>query len=35
MGKQAGIDAVPVLIDVTGGEEQFTLEGDQVYSTLF
>jgi hypothetical protein len=35
MWKQAGIDAVPVLIDVTGGEEQFTLEGDQVYSTLF
>jgi hypothetical protein len=33
--KQAGIEEVPMLIDVTGGEEQFTLTGDLEYSTIF
>ena len=33
--KQAGIDQIPMLIDVTGGEEQFTLNKDLEYSTIF
>ena len=33
--KQAGVDQVPMLIDVTGGEEQFTLTKDLEYSTVF
>jgi len=35
MWKQGGIDAVPLLIDVTGGEEQLTLDKDLEYSTTF
>lgn len=35
MWKQGGIDAVPVLIDVTGGEEQLLLSKDLDYSTTF
>ncbi len=35
MWKQGGIDAVPVLIDVTGGEEQLLLSKDLDYSTVF
>lgn len=35
MWKQGGIDAVPVLIDVTGGEEQLSLDKDLDYSTIF
>lgn len=35
MWKQGGIDAVPLLIDVTGGEEQLTLDKDLDYSTVF
>lgn len=33
--KQGGINPVPVLIDVTGGEEQLLLDKDQDYSTVF
>lgn len=33
--KQGGVDQVPMLIDVTGGEEQFTLTKDLEYSTIF
>ena len=33
--KQAGVDQIPMLIDVTGGEEQFTLSKDLEYSTIF
>lgn len=35
MWKQGGIDPVPVLIDVTGGEEQLLLDKDLNYSTVF
>lgn len=35
MWKQGGVDPVPVLMDVTGGEEEFKLEGDTDYSTVF
>lgn len=35
MWKQGGIDAVPLLIDVTGGEEQLILDKDLDYSTVF
>lgn len=35
MWKQGGIDAVPLLIDVTGGEEQLLLDKDLDYSTPF
>ncbi len=35
MWKQGGIEAVPVLIDVTGGEEQLLLNKDLDYSTTF
>jgi len=35
MWKQGGIDAVPLLIDVTGGEEQLLLDKDLDYSTTF
>jgi hypothetical protein len=35
MWKQGGIDSIPMLIDVTGGEEQFTLTKDLDYSTAF
>ncbi|MBU1033844.1 DUF4012 domain-containing protein [Patescibacteria group bacterium] len=35
MWKQGGIDAVPVLMDVTGGEEQLNLDKDLDYSTIF
>lgn len=35
MWKQGGINAVPLLIDVTGGEEQLTLDKDLDYSTVF
>lgn len=35
MWKQGGIDAIPVLIDVTGGEEQLSLDKDLDYSTIF
>jgi len=35
MWKQGGIDAVPVLIDVTGGEEQLILNKDLEYSSTF
>lgn len=33
--KQGGINSVPVLMDVTGGEEELVLDGDQDYSTVF
>jgi hypothetical protein len=35
MWKQGGIDAVPLLIDVTGGEEQLSLDKDLDYTTTF
>ena len=35
MWKQGGIDAVPVLIDVTGGEEELLMDKDLEYSTVF
>jgi hypothetical protein len=35
MWKQGGIDPVPVLIDVTGGEEQLLLDKDLSYSAIF
>lgn len=35
MWKQGGIDQVPVLMDVTGGEEQLILDKDLSYSTVF
>lgn len=35
MWKQGGVDSIPMLIDVTGGEEQFTLVKDFEYSTAF
>lgn len=33
--KQGGIDPVPVLIEVTGGEEELLLDQDLDYSTIF
>jgi hypothetical protein len=33
--KQAGISPVPVLIDVTGGEEELLMDQDLEYSTVF
>lgn len=33
--KQGGIDPVPVLIDVTGGEEELLMDQDLNYSTVF
>lgn len=33
--KQGGINPVPMLIDVTGGEEELLLDKDQDYSTIF
>lgn len=33
--KQGGIEPVPVLMDVTGGEEQLLLDKDLSYSTIF
>ena len=33
--KQGGIDPVPVLIDVTGGEEELLMDQDLSYSTVF
>lgn len=35
MWKQGGIDPVPLLIDVTGGEEQLILDRDIEYSSTF
>lgn len=35
MWKQGGIDPVPVLIDVTGGEEQLLMDKDLEYSSVF
>lgn len=35
MWKQGGVDAIPVLIDVTGGEEQLLLSKDLDYSAVF
>jgi len=35
MWKQGGVDSIPVLIDVTGGEEQLNLNKDSDYSTVF
>ncbi len=35
MWKQGGIDSVPVLIDVTGGEEQLLMDKDLEYSAAF
>jgi hypothetical protein len=33
--KQAGINPVPVLIDVTGGQEELLMDQDLEYSTIF
>ncbi len=33
--KQGGVDSIPMLIDVTGGEEQLLIEKDTDYSTVF
>lgn len=33
--KQGGVDNIPMLIDVTGGEEQLLIEKDTDYSTVF
>lgn len=35
MWKQGGIDTIPMLIDVTGGEEQLNVNKDLEYSTAF
>lgn len=33
--KQGGVNPIPMLIDVTGGEEQLLIDKDQDYSTIF
>ena len=35
MWKQGGIDTIPMLMDVTGGEEQLTIQKDLEYSAAF
>lgn len=35
MWKQGGVDSIPMLIDVTGGEEQLTIIKDLEYSSAF